>query len=267
MYFLAYFTLTKRIFTGEEHLLEMKNDESGLFPFDYLPYHRKYISSIEKLPKRFSGDEIHRFKSDPIAKALQEISIREGRKWKVDIMLASQLPEDFNPEMIKLATDIVILGRGNRSNVESISNCFKLPTNLSLRLGSNSMRKPSKAGATIVMMVETAQARYEQFVISMYGSSFLWATTSNRDDTIVKNKVTAQLGTSKARALLVELYPAGSLDDEIDARRRTDAISSVNLNNTVSLMDQSDETPSYILNDIYEDAMRHYDKKLMINAS
>jgi intracellular multiplication protein IcmB len=266
MYFLAYFTLTKRIFTGEEHLGEMQNDSAGLFPFDYLPYHGKYISAIEKLPKRFSGDEIHRFKNDPIAKALQEISIREGRKWKVDIMQASQLPEDFNPEMIKLATDIVILGRGNRSNVESITKYFKLPSNLSLRLGSNSMRKPSKAGATIVMMVETAKARYEQFVISMYGSSFLWATTSNRDDTIVKSKLTKALGTSKARKLLVELYPAGSLDDEIDERRRADAVSLVNINDNISLMDQSEEAPAYILNDIFEDAMRHYDKKISLQT-
>jgi len=261
MYFLAFFTLTKRIFSGEEHLQEMSNDNSGLFPFDYIPFHRKSIKSIEKLPKRFSGDEIHRFKGDPIAKALQEISIREGRKWKVDIIQASQLPDDFDPEMIKLATDIVILGRGNRNNVESITDCFKLPSNLSTRLGSNSMRKPSKAGATIVMMVETAKARYEQFLLSMYGTKFLWATTSNRDDTIVKKRLEAEIGITKARSLLVELYPAGSLDDEIDARRRANAISLINASDSVNLMDQSKETPLSILDDIYDDSMRHYNKK------
>lgn len=262
MYFLAYFTLTKRIFTGKEHLLEMQMDNSGLFPFDYTDIHKKHIASVERTPKRFSGDEIHRFKKDPMAKQLQELSIREGRKWKVDIIQASQLAEDYDPEMVKLATDIVILGRGNAANIKSIKEHFSLPSNLVERMES-SMRRPSKDGSTIVSLVETDKARYQQFLYSMYGPSFLWATTSTRDDTIVKDALIEILGTQRSRKLLVELYPAGNLDDEIDDRRRRAQILKQPSNkDLISDIDQSDETPMHILDEIIDDALRHHKLKM-----
>lgn len=261
MYFLAYFTLTKRIFTGKEHLSELKVDASGLFPFDCTGIHRKHIASVERTPKRFSGDEIHRFRNDPMAKQLQALAIREGRKWKVDIIQASQLSDDFDPEMVKLATDIVILGRGNAANINSIASHFSLPSNLVERM-RNSMRRPSKDGATIVCLVETDKARWEQFLFSMYGPSFLWATTSTRDDTIVKDALIDVLGTIKTRQLLVELYPSGNLDDEIDDRRRRSQILTANNENDRKIeMDEKDETPAHILDSIIEDALRHYDSK------
>lgn len=259
MYFLAYFTLTKRIFTGKEHLAEMTMDNSGLFPFDYTNIHKKHIAAIERSPKRFSGDEIHRFKNDPMAKQLQALSIREGRKWKIDIMQASQNATDFDSEMIKLATDIVILGRGNAANIKSITERFALPSNLVERLES-SMRRPSKDGSTLITLIETDKARWQQFLYSMYGPSFLWATTSTRDDTIVKDALIVKLGTLKARQLLVELYPAGNLDDEIDdRRRRSQILSQAKLG---SAADESEETPMHILDEIIDDSIRHYNLKI-----
>lgn len=261
MYFLAYFALTKRIFTGRDHLSEMRVDDSGLFAFDYAPFHSKHIASVERTPKRFSGDEIHRFKNDPMAKQLQALAIREGRKWKVDIILASQLSKDFNSEMIKLATDLVVLGRGNAANIKAIEDDFNLPSNLVERMRS-SMRRPSKNGSTVVMLVETDKARYEQFVYSMYGPNFLWATTSTRDDTIVKDALISKLGTERARKLLVELYPEGNLDKEIDDRRKRAEILHQKHAAQTSEIDQTEETPTHILDEIIEDAIKHYNLKL-----
>lgn len=258
MYFLAYFTLTKRIFTGKEHLSEMKEDKSGLFTFDYKELHKKYIAEIERSPKRFSGDEIHRFKKDPMAQQLQALSIREGRKWKIDIMQASQNGTDFDEDMIKLATDIVILGRGNAANISSLKQQFSLPSNLVERLES-SMRRPSKEGSTLISLVETDKARWQQFLYSMYGPSFLWATTSTRDDTIVKDALITKLGTQGARKILVELYPAGNLDDEIDDRRRRAQVLSESVQTKSA--DESDVTPMHILDQIIEDSLRYHELK------
>lgn len=258
MYFLAFFSLTKRIFTGKDHLAEMVVDKSGLFPFDCTDIHRKNIASIERTPKRFSGDEIHRFKNDPMARQLQALAIREGRKWKIDIMQASQNGTDFDEEMIKLATDIVILGRGNAANIKSLTKQFSLPSNLVERLES-SMRRPSKEGSTLITLIETDKARWEQFLYSMYGPSFLWATTSTRDDTIVKDALIEKLGNQKARKLLVELYPAGNLDDEIDDRRRRSQVLSTKNNGNA---DEAEETPLHILDEIIEDTLRHHNLKI-----
>lgn len=257
MFFLAYFTLTKRIFIGKDILKEVTHDESGLFPFDYLPHHRKMVMDVERTPKRFSGDETHRFEDDPIAKALLKLAIREGRKWKVDIIQSSQLATDFDDEMLKLATDIVVLGRGNRANVKGIVDQFDLPSNLEYRLGSNSMKKPSKDGSTLISLVETSTDRYEQHLISMYGKSFLWATNSTQDDRTVRDSLSEAIGNKKARDLLCTLYPAGNLDDEIDERRRRLTDSEVE---ATTSMDQSDETPQHILTGIINDALMYYEK-------
>jgi intracellular multiplication protein IcmB len=257
MFFLAYFTLTKRIFIGKDILKEVTHDASGLFPFDYLPYHKKCVADVERTPKRFSGDETHRFEGDAIAKELLKLAIREGRKWKVDIIQSSQLATDFDKDMLKLATDIVVLGRGNRANVEGIVQQFKLPSNLEYRLGSNSMRKPSKDGSTLISMVETSTDRYEQHLVSMYGKSFLWATNSTQDDRTVRDSLSERIGNKKARDLLCTLYPAGNLDDEIDERRRRTTESEAEAK---SMIDQSDETPTHILSGIIDDAFAYYNK-------
>jgi intracellular multiplication protein IcmB len=259
MFFLAYFTLTKRIFIGKDILSEVTHDDTGLFPYDYMPHHKQAVIDVERTPKRFSGDETHRFEGDVIAKALLKLAIREGRKWKVDIIQSSQLASDFDKDMLKLATDIIVLGRGNRANVEGIVNQFKLPSNLEYRLGSNSMRKPSKDGSTLISLVETSTDRYEQHLISMYGKSFLWATNSTQDDRTVRDSLSDVIGNKKARNLLCTLYPAGNLDDEVDERRRrlTDSES-----DSKGSMDQSDETPKHILTGIIDDAMSYYQKHL-----
>ena len=257
MFFLAYFTLTKRIFIGKDILDEVVHDDTGIFPFDYLPYHTKAVRDVERTPKRFSGDETHRFEGDPIAKSLLKLAIREGRKWKVDIIQSSQLASDFDAEMLKLSTDVVVLGRGNRSNVDAIVNQFKLPSNLEYRLGSNSMRKPSKDGATLISTIETSKGRFEQHLISMYPKSFLWATNSTQDDRTVRDAISQTLGNKKARDLLCHLYPAGNLDNEIDERRRRLSMVEVEISSTV---DQSDATPKHILSGIIEDALTYYEK-------
>jgi intracellular multiplication protein IcmB len=258
MFFLAYFTLTKRIFIGKDILKEVTHDDSGLFAFDYMPYHQKAVRDIERTPKRFSGDETHRFEGDPVAKSLLKLAVREGRKWKTDIIQSSQLATDFDSDMLKLATDIIVLGRGNRANVKGIVEQLKLPSNLEYRLGSNSMRKPSKDGSTLISLIETSTARYEQHLISMYGKSFLWATNSTQDDRTVRDSLSEVLGNKKARNLLCLLYPSGDLNDEIDERRRRLTEYTDSPNNAI---DQSDETPQHILTGIIDDALAYHEKR------
>ena len=56
----------------------MAMDTSGNFPFDYTDWHVANIAKIERSPKRFSGDEIHRFQNDPMAKQLQALKDAES---------------------------------------------------------------------------------------------------------------------------------------------------------------------------------------------
>lgn len=260
MYMVAYYVLTNRFFTGKEHIDEMAG-KVGIYEIDYRPYHIKFVRSIKKMPKRFCIDEKHRVKGLGMVEAQLNQSIREGRKWKVEIMQASQLPDDFSEESIELATNTFILGGGNKSNCEKIVNTFKLSDTMAQHL-RESLRKPTKHGATLLALIETEKGNFEQLLMSSQGPTFLWACNSSSDDAYVRDNLSTEIGDIDARKLLVELYPAGNLDEEIEKRKKLAGITqrkkSYQGEDLSNRDEESDETPKGILNDIIHDALAIY---------
>lgn len=217
MYMTAYYILTNHFFTGKSHLQEMSG-EVGIYNVDYRPYHRKVIKGLDSLPKRFCIDEKQNVKGITAIEDQMDKSIVEGRKWKVEVMQASQLPNDFSAKSVDLATNTFILGGGGASNCAKITETFKLSPTMQFHL-ENSMRKPCKAGATLLMSSEVNGTWYEQNLMSTQGPSFIWACNSTRDDAYVRDTLSVEIGSKKARKLLVEFYPSGNLDDEIEKRK------------------------------------------------
>jgi len=269
MYMIAYYTLTNRFFTGKEHLGEM-DGEVGIYNVDYRPYHERHIESIKKMPKRFCIDEKHRIKGLQMVENQMDTSIVEGRKWKVEIMQASQLPDDFSEKSVRLATSVWILGGGSKANCAKVAETFKLSPTMIQHL-NESLKKPSKAGATLLALLETGDETFEQLLMSTQGPTFLWACNSSSDDAYVRDTLAAQIGDIEARKLLVELYPAGNLDDEIEKRKQLAGLTKQakkyqgeDLSNRVP---ESDETPQGILNDILQDLKATFESQKDKNAA
>ncbi|MFK5949491.1 MAG: hypothetical protein QM500_12065, partial [Methylococcales bacterium] len=143
MYMLAYRVLTSKFFLGKDHMDEVES-KVGIYKIDYRPYHQKFIDSIAKLPKRFCVDEKHRVNGLKQVEDQFLTATREGRKWKVEIMLASQLPEDFGKDMINLATTTFILGAGSDRNADAVKEEFKLNDTMDYLL-RNEIVKPTAA--------------------------------------------------------------------------------------------------------------------------
>jgi intracellular multiplication protein IcmB len=260
MYMVAYYVLTNRFFTGKEHLGEM-GGEVGIYHVDYRPYHKRFVESIKKMPKRFCIDEKHRVRGLGMVEAQLDESIREGRKWKVEVMQASQLPDDFSDESVRLATNIFILGGGNKANCEKVAETFKLSATMTQHL-NESLRKPNKHGATLLSILETEKGDFEQLLMSTQGPTFLWACNSSSDDAYVRDTLSGEIGDIEARKLLVELYPAGNLDEEIEKRKRLAGITQrkkAYQGEDLSNRDlESEDTPKGILTDIVQDLMAVY---------
>ena len=254
MYMLAYYVLTNRFFSGKEHLNEMAG-EVGIYKVDYREYHLKQIKSLKKAAKRFCIDERHRIRGLRMVESQLDESILEGRKWKVEIMQASQLPDHFSEESVRLATNLFVLGGGGKRNCDKIAKTFKLSDTMTQHLNT-SLRKPNKDGATLLSILETEKGSFEQLLVSTQGPTFLWACNSSSDDSYVRDTLSSEIGDIKARQLLVELYPSGNLDEEIESRKklagiaqRQKAYEDEDLSNRdVDL----DETPKGILDDILQ---------------
>lgn len=261
MYMVAYYVLTNRFFTGKEHLSEM-DGEVGIYNVDYREYHKKYVDSIKKIPKRFCIDEKHRVRGLALVENQLEESIREGRKWKVEIMQASQLPHDFSDESVRLATNIFILGGGNKKNCDALNNTFKLSPTMDYHL-RHSLRRPNRDGARLLALLETEKGSFEHLLMSSQGPTFLWACNSSSDDAYVRDTIASEIGDMQARAILVKFYPAGNLDEEVDRRkglanvsRRKEEYLSEDL---ASREDAEEDTPVGILQDIVQDLLaKHY---------
>lgn len=258
MYLLSYYLLTQKFFFGKDNLKEM-DGEVGLYSVDYRPYHKLTIDAIAKLPKRFCIDEKHRIKGLPLIENQLDTSILEGRKWKVEIMQATQLPDDFSEKSRRLATNVFILGAGNASNADVITEQFQLSESMKHHL-VHSLRKPNKDGSTLLALIETDRGNYEQFLMSSQGPTFLWACNSSRDDAYVRDKIATEIGDVQARKMLVEFYPQGNLDDEIDKRKANIAIQDRKraLQRKACLARTRRRIPPGILNDIAEEIIAAY---------
>ena len=64
------------------------------------------LKVIMEEPKRMVFDEFHRTSKSPVVREQIVQDMREGRKWKIHISLASQSLKDFDPLMIEFATSI-----------------------------------------------------------------------------------------------------------------------------------------------------------------
>lgn len=245
MYMLAYHALTSKFFLGEEHLDEMA-ESVGMFKIDYRPYHGKFIDSIKKLPKRFCADEKHRVKGLTLIESMFLTAVREGRKWKTEICLASQLPEDFGEEMVQLATSIFILGSGSNNNADAVKKEFRLTDTMDYHL-RNSIRKPAKSGSNMLAIISTTEGQFMQLVTSTIGPTVLWAFNSSSDDSYIRNKIAGKIGAKPTRALLVKYYPGGSCDDDIE--RRKNVLSTLSEDKAKDMLEEGGASGG-ILNDI-----------------
>ena len=102
MYMLARHALVRSWWVGVEMLQNV--------PPKFRPYHEARIRDIRETPKRICFDEFHRTSKTPAVRSQVIRDVREGRKWGVQIVLASQLLDDFSNDMVDLATGVWICG-------------------------------------------------------------------------------------------------------------------------------------------------------------
>lgn len=242
MYTLAYHILTNDIYKGPDQLKEMEGPV-GIFEHDYYSFHEQEIARLQRTVKRFVGDEVHRGRK--VTQFLEQLvtMVLEGRKWGVDVVLASQLGNAFPEEIKELATTIIILGAGGKKNIDSLVNEFGLNDSMA-NLLRNSIRKPGKGGSTMIGLFDTKDGWLEQLLMSTKGPIFLWTVNSTRTDTYIVERLAKQIGLWETRKLLVHRYPQGSFEEEIETRRKQ--------------LGADDEKASGILDSIVEDNIKYY---------
>jgi intracellular multiplication protein IcmB len=210
MYMLARHALIRQWWIGPESLKNM--------PERYHPYHEARIREIRETPKRISFDEFHRTSKTPAVRNQVIRDVREGRKWGVQVVLASQLLDDFSKDMVDLATGVWICGAAVSDRaIAATAERFGL-SDTARWVMRYRLTGPRPSGAPSLLILGTNEGRYEQHLINTLGPIELWALNTSAEDVALRNKLYIKLGAARARRLLAMFFQGGSARSEI--RRR-----------------------------------------------
>jgi intracellular multiplication protein IcmB len=210
MYMLARHALIRTWWLGTDAMRTM--------PEKYRTYHEARMRDIRETPKRLCFDEFHRTSKTNAVRAQVVRDVREGRKWGVQIVLASQLLDDFSTDMVDLATGVWICGTAVSDRVI---------TETAQRFGLSDTARwvmryrltgPRSSGAPVLLLLGTNEGRYEQHLVNTLGPIELWALSTSAEDVDLRSRLYVALGATRARQILAHFFPGGSARQEI--RRR-----------------------------------------------
>lgn len=224
MYMLARFVMAKDFYITEGSLGEMPYPGHLECPAnvpaqDYRDYHKVRIEDIREDLKRICYDEFHRTSKAQTVRDQVLIDMREGRKWAVDVTLASQALEDFDTTMMEFATGIFVMDGGNAQTVAKIANVFGFQDPAEQAALQYSVHGPKKGGGTFLVKFSTTSGWYTMLLTSTLGPIELWAFSTTAEDVSLRNKLYGAVGPKIARKLLATKYPNGSAKADVDSRK------------------------------------------------
>jgi intracellular multiplication protein IcmB len=194
------------------------NDMLRSVPEKFRAYHEARIRDIRETPKRICFDEFHRTSKTSAVRAQVIRDVREGRKWGVQIVLASQLLDDFTKDMVDLATGVWICGTAVSDRaISDTAERFGL-SDTARWVMRYRLTGPRPSGAPVLMLLSTNEGRYEQPLINTLGPIEVWALSTSVEDVTLRNLLYTSLGAPIARQTLAQYFPGGSARTEI--RRR-----------------------------------------------
>lgn len=209
MYMLARFVLARDFY--------LNRDIVPLIPEDYQSYHIPRIRRIRETPKRLVYDEFHRTAKAAMVRAQVLVDMREGRKWGVHIALASQLLQDFDKDMVDMASGIWVMGVGNERSALEAGEMFGLsPT--ALEIVRRDLGGPSKKGAPFLAILNLKEGKHEHLLYNTLGPTEIWAFSTTAEDAALRTRLYEILGPVEARKRLSQRFPSGSAKPEIERR-------------------------------------------------
>lgn len=213
MYMLARHILGRDFFLNADEVYKM--------PELYQEHHLERTKAIMEEPKRIVFDEFHRTSRSPAIRDQVLQDMREGRKWKIHIALASQSLKDFDELMIEFATSIFILDSCASISVDATCKTFGLTDTEKLALTTRE-HGPTSEGATFIAQFVTKRGMNTQLLTSTISPVELWAFNTTVEDVLIRDTLYQKIGPVPTRRILAERFPKWSAVDEIEMELKSD---------------------------------------------
>lgn len=200
MYMIARQSFMKKVAFSKEDL--------PFFDDLYKPYYERLINDIVDENKVLCMDEFHKTGGHDGLKLQVLTDGREARKWNLEIILASQLMEDFG-ELTKIATALFILDSGTEETRRWLRDNIGLkPVEESALV--NYVHGANAHGSTFLARFSTKNATYSQLFTMTVGAMRLWALSTTAEDRKLRGLLYEAMPRQQARRLLAKRFPSGS---------------------------------------------------------
>lgn len=180
-------------------------------------YFAKQINDIVDDNKVLCMDEFHKTGGHPILRQQILTDGREARKWNMEIILASQLMEDFG-DLCKIATTKFIMDAGTVETRRWMRENIGLSPVEEQGL-INFVHGPNADGATFLAQFETKSAPFSQLFTLTPGPMRLWALSTTAEDRKLRMLLYDAMPAPAARQLLARRFPNGSCKALVDRRK------------------------------------------------
>lgn len=208
----------------------LTNDNLRDIPDAYRAYHYPRVQAVAKELKTIFCDEFHRTGQGFSTMLRERIKVygREGRKWNLQVMLGSQRLDDFDTELVDMATSIYIMERPDEGLIKKYTDRFGL-SETEQHVLRNHIKGPRAGGATFFARMKTKDGYYNQLLRNPAGPLELWAGSTTAEDKMIREMVYTTLGPVDGRMALAQAYPGGSAKKDADARKEQMVLKGVSM--------------------------------------
>jgi len=181
------------------------------------PYFAREIASLVAQDKIMCLDELHRAKDQKVLEEQLLQDGREARKWKMEIILGSQLPEDFG-SILNIATAIFLMDSGTEQTRRWLRENIGL-SNVEEDALNQYVHGPGRYGTTYLARFVTKSRTYSQLFTLNVGPQRLWALSTTAEDRQLRDILYEVMPRQVARRLLAKRFPSGSCKSTVDRMR------------------------------------------------
>lgn len=213
MYLIAAHLFLRQISGNEDDIPSMSFPD-GKLRDRYQTYWRKRYQDIAETPKRFCMDEFHKTGSTPSIVSAVEVMAREGRKWGLEILLASQKIDDFE-SFKELASTIILLDATDNATRRKLQTQFGFSEAVVEQLQELHGPRPNM-GAAFVIGAKLKTNYHWLRVYNHLAPTLLWALDTTPQNRNLRRALVSKMGLERALKLLVARFPRGTAVDFVE---------------------------------------------------
>lgn len=202
--------LTEDLFVSKKETGEEMEDKLGVLGLsnEMYQWHISYLERQDQIMKVFWGDELHRIGKVQGAFQIFEGMAYEGRKYRVGLLVGTQMPQHIPEDMRNLASSVFIFGASQSSEIADVMQKIFDLTGDERQIVLD-ITKPNAEKGAEVFVIHKVDTRVQRLKLHFnIGRIKLWAYATESNERTLRGLLYKKgPSTSWARKILAEKVP------------------------------------------------------------